>query len=198
MTGNALPVKDKSAHWIQNFREEVAIAKLGHWCCPNYGTREDRFGHFPVPVMEHRILPESSALAGGWLFIPYKFLPARGRVNAAPFDSGARGEELGQWRAIVSGRAVVLRVSRGIAEDFDTVCHNALFRERIDRRDDRSSSQFISCLDKQMLALPVGVADFWRPTKKPFKRIVSLAEARNGFRKRICRLLGGSIFNDCT
>jgi hypothetical protein len=45
--------------------------------------------------MEHRVSTESSvpventklALAGGWLFIPYKFVPARGRGNAAPFDS---------------------------------------------------------------------------------------------------------------
>jgi len=30
MTGNALPVKDKIAHWILSFREKVAVVKLGH------------------------------------------------------------------------------------------------------------------------------------------------------------------------
>jgi hypothetical protein len=40
------------------------------------------------------------ALAGGCFFIPYKFV-RQGRANAALFDSGTRGGELGQsgfWR----------------------------------------------------------------------------------------------------
>ena len=66
-------------------------------CCPNSDTRSGNLRTLPVPEMEHRIVPEYScmmentkvSLAGGCFFIPYKFVPARGRGNAAPFDSGA-------------------------------------------------------------------------------------------------------------
>jgi hypothetical protein len=58
-----------------------------------------------IPVAEHRSLPVSQIPAentnlrlSGLLFITNKFVPARGRGNAAPLDSGTRG-----WRSFKLG-----------------------------------------------------------------------------------------------